>query len=64
MECRLDIERTLGVTKGSLGGMNLLVSGTNLANKLPPYSTYFRGYDVFNYDLTGRTIFVRLKFQS
>ena len=61
---QVDMERALGSTKGSLGGMNLLVSGTNLANKLPPYSTYFRGYDVFNYDLIGRTILVRLKFQS
>ncbi|HEU5258766.1 MAG TPA: TonB-dependent receptor [Vicinamibacterales bacterium] len=61
---QVDIERTLGMTKGALGGMNLLVSGTNLANKLPPYSTYFRGYDVYNYDLVGRTIFIRVKFQS
>jgi iron complex outermembrane receptor protein len=60
---QVDMEPTLGVTKRSLGGMNLFVSGTNLANKLPPYSTFFRGYDVFNYDLIGRTILVRLKFQ-
>ena len=30
---------------------------------LPVYSTFFRGYDVFNYDLVGRTIFIRLKCQ-
>ena len=61
---QVDVEQVLGMTKGSLGGMKLLVNGTNLANKLPPYSTYFRGYDVYNYDLVGRTIFVNLKFQS
>jgi len=59
----LDMEPVLGKSKNSLGGLKLLVSGTNLANKLPPYSTYFRGYDPYNYDLVGRTIFVRLKFQ-
>ena len=57
------MEQALGMTKGSLGGLKLIVSGTNLTDKLPPYSTYFRGYDVFNYDLVGRTIFARLKFR-
>jgi iron complex outermembrane receptor protein len=57
-------ERALGVSKGSLGGMTLMVSGTNLTNKLPDWSTFPRGYDVFNYDIVGRTIFVRLKFKS
>ena len=57
------VEQALGMTKGSLGGLKLLVSGTNLTDKLPPYSTYFRGYDVFNYDLVGRTIFARLQVQ-
>jgi len=61
---QVDVEQALGMTKGSIGGMKLLVNGTNLTNKLPPYSTYFRGYDVYNYDLVGRTIFVSLKFQS
>jgi len=61
---QVDMEQALGMTKGSLGGMKLLVNGTNLTNKLPPYSTYFRGYDVYNYDLVGRAIFVSLKFQS
>ena len=55
------LEQALGMSKGSLGGLTLLVSGTNLADKLPVYSTFFRGYDVFNYDLVGRTLFVRLK---
>jgi len=61
---QVDMEQALGMTKLSLAGMKLLVNGTNLTNKLPPYSTYFRGYDVNNYDLVGRTIFVNLKFQS
>ncbi len=60
----VDVERALGMNKGSLGGAKLLLSGTNLADKLPVYSTFFRGYDVFNYDLVGRTWFVRLKLQS
>ena len=61
---QLDVERAFGMKKGSLAGLKLLASGTNLANKLPVYSTYFRGYDVFNYDLVGRTIFLRLLLQS
>ena len=60
----VDVERALGINKGSLGGAKLLLSGTNLTDKLPVYSTFFRGYDVYNYDLVGRTWFVRLKFQS
>ena len=43
--------------------MRLLVSGTNLTDKLPDWSTFFRGYDVLNYDIVGRTVFVRLKCQ-
>ncbi|HYK65899.1 MAG TPA: TonB-dependent receptor, partial [Patescibacteria group bacterium] len=50
------LEPALRVAKDSLGRATLLVSGTNLANKLPVYSTFFRGYDVFNYDIVGRTI--------
>jgi iron complex outermembrane receptor protein len=57
------LEPAFRVVSGSLGGAKLLVSGTNLADKLPVYSTLFRGYDVFNYDVVGRTIFVRLKCQ-
>jgi len=57
------VERALDLAKGSLGGMALSLGGTNLTNKLPDWSTFFRGYDVFNYDLVGRTFFVRLKFQ-
>jgi outer membrane receptor protein involved in Fe transport len=60
----LDMERMLGKSKAPLSGLKLLVSGTNLANKLPSYSTSFRGYDPYNYDLVGRTFFVRLKFQT
>ena len=59
----IGLEQALGLKKGSLGGSTVLVSGTNLADKLPVYSTFFRGYDVFNYDLVGRTIFIRLKCQ-
>jgi iron complex outermembrane receptor protein len=58
------VEPALGKAKGSLGGMKLLLTGTNLRNKLPPYSTYFRGYDVYNYDLVGRTFFLRLQWQT
>jgi iron complex outermembrane receptor protein len=57
------VEQALNLAKGSLAGMKLSVSGTNLTNKLPTWSTFFRGYDVFNYDLVGRAIFVRAKFQ-
>src|SRR5262249_16037936 len=60
----VNLERTLGMSKGSVGGARLLVSVTNLTDKLPDWSNFFRGYDVFNYDLVGRTWFVRLKFQS
>jgi len=60
----VDMEQALGMVKGSLGGMKLLVTGTNLFDKLPPYSTYFRGYDVYNYDLVGRTFFVRLQWKT
>jgi len=28
-----------------------------------PYSTHFRGYDIYNYDIVGRTIFTRLQWQ-
>ncbi len=57
------IEPALHLRKGALGGLKLLVSGTNLANKQPPYSTHFRGYDIYNYDIIGRTILVRLQAQ-
>ena len=57
------VEQALNLAKGSLAGMKLSVSGTNLTNKLPTWSTFFRGYDVFNYDIVGRAIFVRAKFQ-
>jgi iron complex outermembrane receptor protein len=57
----LDLERALGRRKGSVGGLRILLSATNLADKLPTWSTHFRGYDVYNYDLIGRTIFVRLQ---
>jgi len=60
----VDLVRALNIEKPPLGGVKLLVSGTNLADSLPPYSTYFRGYDVYNYDLVGRTIFLRLQLQD
>src|SRR5882672_304688 len=48
---------------GPPGGLKLFITGTNLADKLPPYATHFRGYDIYNYDLIGRTMFVRLQGQ-
>jgi hypothetical protein len=42
----------------------MFVTCTNCADELPPYSTHFRGYDIYNYDLIGRTIFVRLQIQT
>ena len=44
-------------------GFKLLVTSTNFTNYLPPYSTHFRGYDIYNYDIVGRTIFTRLQWQ-
>ena len=58
------MEQALGMVKGSLGVMKVLFTGTNLFNKLPPYCTYFRGYDVYNYDIIGRTYFVRLQWST
>jgi iron complex outermembrane receptor protein len=60
----IDLVRALRMSKPPLSGIRLLVSATNLADELPPYSTYFRGYDVYNYDLVGRTIFMRLQLQT
>jgi len=60
----VDLVRALGIEKPPLRGVKLIVSGTNLADTLPPYSTYFRGYDVYSYDLVGRAIFLRLQFQT
>jgi outer membrane receptor protein involved in Fe transport len=57
------VEQALNLAKGSLAGMKLSVSGSNLTNKLPTWSTFFRGYDILNYDIVGRAIFVRAKFQ-
>jgi iron complex outermembrane receptor protein len=57
------LEGALNMRKGSLGGARLILSGTNLANKLPTWATHFRGYDVYNYDLVGRTIFAQLQFR-
>ena len=53
-----------GALEVALGkGFKLLVTGTNLADYSPPYSTHFRGYDIYNYDIVGRTIFARLQWQ-
>jgi outer membrane receptor for ferrienterochelin and colicin len=57
------LEQALNRPNGSLAGLKLLLSGTNLADRLPVYSTYFRGYDVSNYDLIGRTFYARLQLQ-
>jgi iron complex outermembrane receptor protein len=54
-----------GAVEMSLGKMaKLLVTGTNLTDYDPPYSTHFRGYDIYNYDIVGRTIFVRLQMRT
>src|SRR5262249_4798135 len=55
--------RALGFEARSVGVLRLLVSGTTLPNRLPPFSTHFRGYDVYSYDLIGRTIFARVQLQ-
>jgi iron complex outermembrane receptor protein len=60
----VDVVRALNLNEPLLSGLKLLVSATNLGNKLPPFSTYFRGFDPSNYDLVGRTIFVRLQLQT
>jgi hypothetical protein len=53
-----------GAFEVALGkGFKLLVTSTNLADYSPPYSTHFRGYDIYNYDIIGRTILVRLQVQ-
>jgi iron complex outermembrane receptor protein len=59
----VDLQRTLHLDGRPLRSLTLLISGTNIANKLPTYSTYFRGYDPSNYDLVGRAIFARLQTQ-
>jgi hypothetical protein len=58
------LEPALGRPKGSLGQLKLLVTGTNLDNRLPPFSTYFRGYDPYNYDIVGRAVFFRVQMRS
>ncbi len=57
------VGRLWGTERGITRRLTVQVGGTNLANKLPPYATHFRGYDVYNYDLVGRTLFVRLRWQ-
>jgi iron complex outermembrane receptor protein len=59
----LDVERALGLPKRSLAGLKASLSVTNLFDKLPAWSSYFRGYDPFNYDLVGRTFFLRVQVQ-
>lgn len=66
------LPRTLGdhwyldaaVEVGLLRNLRAVFTCTNLTDKLPPYATHFRGYDIYNYDLIGRTIFLRLQIQS
>jgi iron complex outermembrane recepter protein len=48
-------------SNGALADLDLSISATNLTDKQPPYSTHFRGYDIYNYDLLGRTLFVRVR---
>jgi iron complex outermembrane recepter protein len=47
-----------------LPNLRAVITCTNLTDKLPPYATHFRGYDIYNYDLIGRTIFIRLQIRS
>jgi iron complex outermembrane receptor protein len=54
----------VAVEVGVLSNLRMFVTCTNCADELPPYSTHFRGYDIYNYDLIGRTIFVRLQIQT
>jgi hypothetical protein len=64
--------RTLGehwyldaaVEVGLLPNLRVFLTGTNLADKLPPYATHFRGYDIYNYELIGRTIFLRVQIRT
>jgi outer membrane receptor protein involved in Fe transport len=66
LDASLDIslESAFRQPKGSMGGLRLIVSATNLADKSPTWSTHFRGYDIYNYDLIGRTVFVRLQMRT
>jgi iron complex outermembrane receptor protein len=57
------LEPAFNLGKGALAGARLIVSATNLADKLPTWSTHFRGYDVYNYDLVGRTVLVQLQLR-
>ena len=64
----LDGSLEIGVGKlanshGWLEGLKVFLTGTNLLDKMPPYSSHFRGYDIYNYDLIGRTIYLRLQIQ-
>jgi outer membrane receptor protein involved in Fe transport len=66
------LPRTLGdhwyldaaVEIGLLRNLRAFLTCTNLTDKLPPYATHFRGYDIYNYDLIGRTFFLRLQMRS
>jgi iron complex outermembrane receptor protein len=66
------LPRTLGdhwyldaaVEIGLLRNLRAFLTCTNLTDKLPPYATHFRGYDIYNYDLIGRTFFLRLQLRS
>jgi iron complex outermembrane recepter protein len=57
----LALGRMANASRGALAGLELSLSATNLADELPQYSTHFRGYDIYNYDLLGRTLFVRVR---
>jgi iron complex outermembrane receptor protein len=47
-----------------LRNLRAILTCTNCSDKLPPYATHFRGYDIYNYDLIGRTFFLRLQIRS
>ncbi len=56
----LKLGKLMGWKGTGLTSTRLSISATNLADKLPAYSTYFRGFDPYNYDLIGRTVVIRL----
>jgi iron complex outermembrane receptor protein len=50
-----------GAEARALAGLEVSLSVANLLDELPPYSAHFRGYDIYNYDLLGRTMLVRAR---
>jgi iron complex outermembrane receptor protein len=57
----LAVGSLVGAERRALAGVDVSVSVANLLDELPPYSAHGRGYDIYNYDLLGRTILVRVR---